>query len=316
MSSDTASAPPPPWAGLRTAVRTLADVDLPPDELLTHLDDLVIRLSADEGARATGKPPGGSAPRACMWSTTRSPGTAPSPGRATRRPSWSPRRAPRTSWTSPAGPPLGLGGLPFETVEVELPEWSILALYTDGLLQAREHDIDEALDSMFTALVRPASTLDAVCDRVLTALLTHPPEDDVALLVARTRALHADKVVVWDVPPDPSVVAQARRDATDQLTAWGLDDAAFVTELVVSELVTNAIRYGEPPIQLRLIHEKNTLICEVSDASGTAPHMRRARIFDEGGRGLLLVAQLAQRWGTRHTLVGKTIWAEQTLVGP
>ncbi|WP_330295235.1 SpoIIE family protein phosphatase [Streptomyces sp. NBC_00503] len=301
---------------LRTAVRTLADVDLPPDELLTHLDDLVIRLSADEGGQGDGEAAGGIG-TTCLYVVYDPITRHCTVARAGHPPPVvvSPEGS-AYLLDVPAGPPLGLGGLPFETVEVELPEWSILALYTDGLLQAREHDIDEALDSMFTALVRPASTLDAVCDRVLTALLTHPPEDDVALLVARTRALHADKVVVWDVPPDPSVVAQARRDATDQLTAWGLDDAAFVTELVVSELVTNAIRYGEPPIQLRLIHEKNTLICEVSDASGTAPHMRRARIFDEGGRGLLLVAQLAQRWGTRHTLVGKTIWAEQTLVGP
>lgn len=215
----------------------------------------------------------------------------------------------------PAGPPLGLGGLPFETLETEIPEGSLLALYTDGLLQPRERDIDESLDSMFAALVRPASSLDTVCDRVLAALLTHRPDDDVALLVARTRALHADKVVVWELPSDPSVVARARRYTTEQLTAWGLDEAAFVTELVVSELVTNAIRYGAPPIELRLIHDDSTLLCEVSDASSTAPHMRRARTFDEGGRGLLLVAQLAERWGTRHSTLGKTIWAEQSLAG-
>ncbi|MER5733580.1 SpoIIE family protein phosphatase [Streptomyces sp. NPDC002138] len=300
---------------LRTAVRTLADVDLPPDELLTHLDDLVIHLSADEAGPDGGDTAGGIG-TTCLYVVYDPITRHCTAARAGHPPPVvvSPEGS-AFLLDVPAGPPLGLGGLPFETVEVELPEWSILALYTDGLLQARDHDVDEALDSMFTALVRPASTLEAVCDRVLTSLLTHPPEDDVALLIARTRALHADKVVVWDVPPDPSNVAQARRDATDQLTAWGLDEAAFVTELVVSELVTNAIRYGEPPIQLRLIHEDTSLICEVSDASGTAPHMRRARIFDEGGRGLLLVAQLAQRWGTRHTAVGKTIWAEQSLVG-
>ena len=122
-----------------------------------------------------------------------------------------------------------------------------------------------------------------------------------------------DQVATWDLAPEPSAVVRASAStATDQLTAWGLDDAAFVTELVVSELVTNAIRYAEPPIQLRLIHDR-TLICEVSDASSTAPHLRRARTYDEGGRGLLLVAQLTQRWGTRHTPTGKTIWAEQSV---
>lgn len=130
------------------------------------------------------------------------------------------------------------------------------------------------------------------------------PSDDIALLIARTNALNTDRTTTWDIPADPAAVAQARKDATAQLEAWGLDDAGFVTELVVSELVTNAIRYAEPPIQLRLIHDRN-LICEVSDASATAPHMRRTRTFDEGGRGLLLVAQLTAAWGTRQTTQGK-----------
>jgi two-component sensor histidine kinase len=100
--------------------------------------------------------------------------------------------------------------------------------------------------------------------------------------------------------------------AGEQVAAWGLDETAFATELIVSELVTNAIRYGEAPIRLRLIRG-STLICEVSDGSNTAPHLRRARVFDEGGRGLLLVAQVAERWGSRQTPTGKTIWAEQPL---
>ncbi|MFG2294438.1 SpoIIE family protein phosphatase [Streptomyces sp. NPDC048603] len=300
---------------LRTAVRTLADVDLPPDELLTHLDDLIIHLSADETDRDSGDAAGGIG-TTCLYVVY-----DPVTRRCTVARAGHPPPAVVSPEGSvyfldvPAGPPLGLGGLPFETVEVDLDEGSILAMYTDGLLQAREHDIDEALDTMFSALTRPAATLETVCDRVLAALLTHRPEDDVALLIARTRALHADRVVVWDLASDPSEVAQARRNTTDQLTAWGLEDASFVTELLVSELVTNAIRYGQPPVQLRLIHENSTLICEVSDASSTAPHMRRARTFDEGGRGLLLVAQLAQRWGTRHAPIGKTIWAEQSLTG-
>nr|WP_250280007.1 ATP-binding protein [Frankia sp. Cppng1_Ct_nod] len=93
---------------------------------------------------------------------------------------------------------------------------------------------------------------------------------------------------------------------------WGLEPVAFTTELVVSELVTNAIRHARAPLQLRLILD-SSLICEVSDASSTAPHLRRARTFDEGGRGLFLVAALTQRWGTRQTLCGKTIWAEQSI---
>ena len=148
----------------------------------------------------------------------------------------------------------------------------------------------------------------------MDALLAGPPSDDVALLLARTCALPPEKVVTWEIPADAEHVARARELAAEQMRVWRLDEASFITELVVSELVTNAIRYGGPPIQLRLIHN-SSLICEVSDSSSTAPHLRRARVTDEGGRGLLLVAQLTQRWGTRYSAAGKTIWCEQTLPG-
>jgi serine phosphatase RsbU (regulator of sigma subunit)/PAS domain-containing protein/anti-sigma regulatory factor (Ser/Thr protein kinase) len=299
---------------LRTAVRTLADVDLPADELLTHLDDLVLRLAADEGSADPSAETAGGIGTTCLYavydpvSRRCALARAGHPPPAVVTPDGTVRFL-----DVPAGPPLGLGGLPFEVFETELPEGSLLALYTDGLFEARDHDIDEALDKMFTALGHPATSLDSVCDRVLTELLTHRPEDDIALLVARTRALHEDRVASWELDNEPTVVSLARHYAGDQLSAWGLDEAAFTTELMVSELVTNAIRYGSPPIQLRLIHHGTKLICEVYDSSGTTPHMRRARIFDEGGRGLLLVAQLAERWGTRHDRVGKTVWAEQSV---
>ncbi|GDY80389.1 hypothetical protein SAV31267_098740 [Streptomyces avermitilis] len=166
---------------------------------------------------------------------------------------------------------------------------------------------------MFHALARPAHNLDTVCDRILTTMLTHRPDDDIALLIARTRALNTNQIATFNLPSHPAIVAQARQHTTTQLTTWNLTDTTFTTELIVSELVTNAIRYGHPPIQLRLIHHNHTLTTEVSDTSNTTPHMRRARTYDEGGRGLLLIGQLAQRWGTRHTPTGKTVWTEQTL---
>ncbi|MFD8796661.1 ATP-binding protein, partial [Streptomyces vinaceus] len=100
--------------------------------------------------------------------------------------------------------------------------------------------------------------------------------------------------------------------ATRQLADWGLDELAFAAELMLSELVTNAVRYGTEPIQVRLVHD-TSLICEVSDGSSTAPHLRRAASTEEGGRGLFLVAQLARAWGTRYTPHGKVIWAECAL---
>ncbi|MGP4008516.1 SpoIIE family protein phosphatase [Streptomyces sp. 4N124] len=296
---------------LCTAVRTLADVDLPPDELLTHLDDLVTHLASDdrdEEAAELGA--------TCLYSVydpvTRhlTMAAAGHPPPVVVLPDGTTRLVEIN-----AGPPLGVGGLPFESVDLELPEGAVVALYTDGLIEDRDRDVDHATSELCRALAARTDTLDALCDTVLKAVLPEEPSDDVALLLARTRALGADRVATWDVPPDPAHVAVTRQEAIEQLAAWGLDEAAFVTELVVSELVTNAIRYGEPPIQLRLIRDR-TLICEVSDGSSTSPHLRRAHAYDEGGRGLLLVAQLTQRWGSRQTGRGKTIWAEQPLPPP
>ncbi|MEU7428909.1 SpoIIE family protein phosphatase [Streptomyces sp. NPDC040750] len=293
---------------LRTAVRTLADVDLPPDELLTHLDDLVTHLASGDSGEEVAE-----AGATCLYavydpvSRRLSLAAAGHAAPAVVPPGGSAESVPLS-----AGPPLGVGGLPFEASELELPEGSVVALYTDGLLEGRGRDADAAADDLCRALSVPCDSLDALCDSVLKAVLPDQPGDDVALLLVRTRALGADRVATWDVPPDPAQVAVLRQATGEQLAAWGLEEASFVTELVVSELVTNAIRYGAPPIQLRLIRDR-ALICEVSDASSTSPHLRRAHAYDEGGRGLLLVAQLTQRWGSRQTGGGKTIWAEQPL---
>jgi PAS domain S-box-containing protein len=296
---------------LRTAVRTLADIDLAPDELLTHLDDLVLRLSEETGGDGTGEVGAtclyavyDPVSRRCTLARAGHPPPVMVPPGGTPRPI-----------DLPSGPPLGLGGLPFESADLLLPEGTVLSFYTDGLIENRRLDLDAAQDLLCTALSGASGSLDETCDRVLHALL--PPggaADDVALLLARTRGLPASQVATWDVPSDPSLVAPIRKQVLDQLAAWSLTEASFTAELVVSELVTNAIRYGAPPIRLRLIHDTATLICEVSDTSHTAPHLRRAKTWDEGGRGLLLVAQLTQRWGSRHTAEGKTIWAELGLL--
>ncbi|WP_405606377.1 SpoIIE family protein phosphatase [Streptomyces sp. NBC_00076] len=302
---------------LRTAVRTLADIDLMPDELLTHLDDVVIRLQKEEEqgtdetsatclyavydpvSRVCSMASAGHLVPAVVTPAGVSDGLAVS-----RRAHFPELRV---------GPPLGLGGLPFEMSQFQLPEGSLLALYTDGLIESRTRDVDTGLDLLRHVLEEASTELEDTCDQLLSELRPVRSPDDVALLVARTRVLDADHVLTLDLPSDPEIVAQARACAVGQLTSWGLVEMAFATELIVSELVTNAIRYGRPPIQLRLILE-STLIVEVSDSSSTAPHLRRARVFDEGGRGLLLVAKIAGHWGTRHTREGKVIWAETSLL--
>ncbi len=299
---------------LRTAVQTLADVDLEPEELLTRLDDVVARLASEQELSAGAVDLSATClyavydpvSRCCTLARAGHPLPAVvKPGGAAEY------------LDLPAGPPLGLGGLPFEEVEVELPEGSLLVLYTDGLIESRQRDIDAGQDAMRKALsevhLRPCGpSLDTVCDSLVDALLPEQAGDDAALLLARTHALPANRIATWNLPADPAVVADARARAARQLAAWGLEEITFTTELLVSELVTNAIRHAHEPIQLRIILD-GMLTCEVSDGSSSAPQLRRADRYDEDGRGLMLVAQLAERWGTRHTATGKIIWAQQPL---
>ncbi|MFJ1653965.1 SpoIIE family protein phosphatase [Streptomyces sp. NPDC088337] len=297
---------------LRTAVSTLADIDLAPDELLTHLDDVVARLSAEAGAE--GRP--GEVGATCLYAVYDPVSRRCTLARAGHPPPMLiPPDGPPRRVELPSGPPLGLGGLPFESVELQLAEGSVLCFYTDGLVESRERDTDAGHRLLCEALAARDGSLEEACDRVLRTLLpAGSASDDAALLLARTRALPPSQVATWDIPADPSLVAPVRKQVVDRLDDWGLSEAAFTTELVVSELVTNAIRYGTPPIRLRLIHDEAHLTCEVSDTTHTAPHLRRAKTWDEGGRGLLLVAQLTRRWGSRHTAEGKTIWAELGLL--
>ncbi|WP_406728709.1 SpoIIE family protein phosphatase [Streptomyces sp. GD-15H] len=301
---------------LRTAVRTLAALDLPPEEVLAHLDDLVSGPARDEGAEPEGTY-GQSVGSGCLYVVY-----DPVDGRCAMAAAGHPVPALVTPDGTVGfvdllvGPPLGVGGPPFEAMELSLAEGSTLALHTDGLLTDTETGSTAGgQDRLLQALQEAPPSLETRCRAVVDALVPVRPYDDVALLTARTRLLDADQVAVRDLPVDPAVVAEARRTATRQLAHWGLDELVFTTELIVSELVTNAIRHAVGPVRLRLIRER-ALVCEVFDGGATTPHLRHPRAMDEGGRGLLLVSQLAQRWGTRFVPDGKVIWAEQSLTGP
>ncbi|MFB7557340.1 SpoIIE family protein phosphatase [Streptomyces brevispora] len=297
---------------LRTAVQNFSTLDLPPDELLSHLDELVARMDQDEqvvgGIAVTGA--------TCLYAiydavTGRcSVARAGHPGPALVLPDHTVEFP-----EIPAGLPLGIGGMPFEATELQVPEGSRLVLYTDGLIERLDRDFDSGLEQLSQALADRDRTPEETCDDVLEAMLPTRPGDDVVLLVARTRTLDPARRMQWEVARDASAVAGVRKEATEWLADQGLDEEGFVTELILSELVTNAIRYGSEPITVRLLYDR-ALICEVSDCSSTSPHLRYAEATDEGGRGLFLVAQFAERWGTRYTARGKVIWSEQTLDEP
>ncbi|MFC8196548.1 SpoIIE family protein phosphatase [Streptomyces sp. NPDC060006] len=306
---------------LRTAVRTLALLDLEPAEVLSALDEIARGLGTPGGTQQSTR--GARQSRdadlsevylaTCVYavydSVTRRctfanaghlPPVLVEPGESA------------LMLDVPPGMPLGVGGEPFEEVEVELPEGALLALYTDGLVESRDHPLDEGLQALVGALVDPSDPLEDVCDHVLNTLDTHHGEDDIALLMARVQGLPAESVGDWTLPREPRSVGRAREFARNQLVGWDLEPLVDTAELLVSELVTNALRYGEGEIRLRLLLDR-TLVCEVWDAGLVQPRRRRARDTDEGGRGLQLVGLLSAAWGSRRTPRGKTVWFELPL---
>ncbi|MFI5999313.1 SpoIIE family protein phosphatase [Streptomyces sp. NPDC051366] len=321
-------------ARLRTAVQTLADLDLDPGELLTHLDDLVLGFSDEQTAGESGSEHSEHSEHlersepavlgaTCLYAVydpvTRqcAAATAGHPPPFLLPPGEEP-----VSVGMVPGPPLGVGGVPFEVTEFGVRPGSMLAFFTDGLVGSRGGDIDEGMERLKVSLAEagagadPSRPLGGIGQSVFDEVRPQTPVDDAALLLARIRPLSSDQVAEWELEPDLSLVAHARELVVGQLSDWHLEELGFVTELVASELVTNAIRYAGGPVGLRLIRDRGVLVCEVSDPSSTQPRLRRARETDEGGRGLFLVAQLTDRWGSRFTRTGKTIWTEQPIGGP
>ncbi|MFL4909329.1 SpoIIE family protein phosphatase [Streptomyces sp. MMS24-I2-30] len=302
---------------LRTAVRTLADLDVPPDELFGRLNDLVSELGEDFYATclyAVFDP----VARTCSYAlaghpppvVVRSDGTVHSPVVA-------------------ADPPLGAAHPPFETHQLQLPDESLLVLCTDGLVESAIQDVEQGMTRLRKVLAQEPSSaacfrtadedddvrrLEELCDTVVSALLPdrRQTNDDAALFIVHTRSTAPGDVACCDLPEDPRAAGQAREYIREQLTAWGLADLVLTTELLASELVGNVVRHATGPIRLRLLRSRS-LVCEVYDGSLTTPRIRHASCTDEGGRGLQLVAAVSRRWGARYLHDGKCIWAEQEL---
>ena len=298
---------------LRTAVRSLAAFDLPPDELMARLHATAGHLAAERAGLPLGDPVRREALTAdCVYAVhdpLSSTCTLAAAGALTPlvvRPD-----ATVVLPTAPAGPRLGTApDAPFAATEIDVPDGSVLVFTSDPLLTSYLSEVSGPLPSAPHFRDRP---LQDLCDALVYALAAGPGIGAAAVIVARTRAFPPDRRASWPLDSSPAAVAVARRRTREQLAAWGLDgETADDTQLIVSELVTNAVRYGTAPIGLRLIHDR-TLTCEVRDAGSASPHLRHAGVVEEGGRGLFITAQLAQAWGTRYTASGKTIWTEQTL---
>ncbi|GHJ35544.1 SpoIIE family protein phosphatase [Streptomyces sp. TS71-3] len=296
---------------LRTSVQNFAILELDPAEVLGHMEDLVQRLAAETPTNRSD-----TSGATCLYAvydpTTRQCtfASAGQPAPLFVRPDGTTEQL-----DVPPGPPLGVGGMPYESTTLTLEPGGILALFTDGLLELDPYangDGQRSVERRLAELYREGRSLEAMGDDLLAGAVRSEPRDDIAVLLARVNAVDPGSVAVWEFPAEAGSVAEARTAVIGQLEAWDLTHLVFTTELVVSELVTNAVRYAWAPIRVRLLRDQ-VLICEVSDPSNTQPRLIRAEATDEGGRGLFIVAQCTTRWGARYTSQGKTIWTEQPL---
>ncbi|MEV5355188.1 SpoIIE family protein phosphatase [Streptomyces sp. NPDC052693] len=290
---------------LRTTAQTLAGLDLPPQEVLHHLDEQAQRLGVDRMAT-------------CLYAVYDPVAHRITIANAGHPPPVLLHLGGRAEVLRvPAGAPIGVGGVDFEAVELDAPAGATLLLYTDGLVESRLRDVWTGIEQLREKLAATAQLtgpdhpppLEALCDEVLDMLGPGDRDDDIALLAARFDGIAPSDVAYWFLEPEDAAPGRARRLARRALQRWGLEELSDSVELLVSEVVTNAVRYASRPVTLRLLRT-DVLRCEVGDDVPQLPRLRQARATDEGGRGLYLVNRLARRWGATRLSTGKVVWFE------
>ncbi|MFI8002584.1 SpoIIE family protein phosphatase [Streptomyces sp. NPDC086010] len=286
---------------LRTVARTLMTLDIAPDRVLARLDLATRDLEDDQVATCL----------CAVYDPADSSYTIASAGHP-------PPLLVDAGGTAryvdvPVGAPLGAGVIPYDPLRLRGPVGARLVLYTDGLIKTRTDDVDVQLETLRTSVATmPPELLDS------GKPLTCPRPDDgrfdeAVLLVAGGHELPADvRMREWDLPTEGNPASTARKLVTEQLALWGLGELADVTELVVSELVGNALRYGGGPGRLRLLRDER-LVVELADTGPDLPQIQHADVSDEGGRGLQLINLLCRSWGSCRTATGKVVWAEQNI---
>ncbi|MFS0697319.1 SpoIIE family protein phosphatase [Streptomyces nitrosporeus] len=286
---------------LRAVARTLMTLDIAPDRVLARLDLATRDLEDDQVATCL----------CAVYDPADHSYTIASAGHPP--PLLVERDGTPRFLDVPVGAPLGAGVIPYDPLRLCVPEGGRLMLYTDGLVKTRTDDIDTQLARLRAAVAAmPPGQID---DGALLGALRKGDArfDEAVLLVAESSPLpDGVGLRVWDLPTEGNPASTARRLITEQLARWGLADLADVTELVVSELVGNALRYGGGPGQVRLLRDERLRV-EVSDTGPDLPQIQHADVSDEGGRGLQLINLLCHRWGSCRTVDGKVVWAEQII---
>jgi serine phosphatase RsbU (regulator of sigma subunit) len=291
---------------LRTAIHTLAMLELPPADSLQQLDELMHTLGEREPHFAT-----------CAYAVYDAVSGECEVAVAGHLPPLLVHPDGSNELLDvPPAPPLGIGDGEVESRRFQIEDGSLFVLYTDGLVENKGQDISDGL-ARLRGIFGPGSPtrpLEDLCKATLDGVYSDHQRDDIAVLIARLRRLSEDSYASWTLAPKLTSVREARSVLAEPMKRWGLEDMIPTTELLVSELVTNAVRYSRGEVTLRLVNEK-ALVCEVLDNSGALPRLRQASGQDENGRGLQVVRQLAHRWGARRTATGKVVWCQQPLPG-
>ncbi|MFC1444348.1 ATP-binding SpoIIE family protein phosphatase [Streptacidiphilus sp. N1-10] len=291
---------------LRTAVRAYARLDLPPHEVLQLLDGLASEIDATLIATCVYAVYDPSEQRLVYASAGHLPLMIREADGSVTRPE------------EPCGPPLGTGGYLHTSASVALGTGATGVLYTDGLVERREQDIDEGLDALARTFAGATGQPDVICARLLRAMgVTPDHDDDVAALVFQLPERDSETAELFrsaslDLLGGAEAVSSARAFTSGVLASWRLGEELLdLGVLAVSELVSNSFTHGHPPMRLRLRRTDRRLTVEVTDADDHLPRRRRAEPADETGRGIAIIATIASSWGTRRTPDGgKAVWCD------
>jgi hypothetical protein len=291
---------------LRTAIHTLAMLELPPAESLQQLDELMHTLGEREPHFAT-----------CAYAVFDAvSGNCEVAVAGHLPPLLVHPDGSNELLDVPPAPPLGIGDGEVESRQFQVEDGSLFVLYTDGVVENRDRDISDGLARLRDIFGpgSPTRPLEDLCKATLDGVYSDHQRDDIAVLIARLRRLPTENYASWTLAPKLTSVRHARSVISEPMKRWDLEELIPTTELLVSELVTNAVRYSRGEVTLRLVNEK-ALVCEVLDTSAALPRLRQPSGEDENGRGLQVVRQLSKRWGARRTPTGKVVWCEQPLPG-
>ncbi len=282
---------------LRAAVRAYARLDLPPADLLEFLDGIVRDLGPDQIVT-------------CLYAVF-------DPADRTLRFANAGHLPPiivgpvdgATVLAETDDPPLGVGLYNLRQEEVILSPGATVVLYTDGLVERRGDDLEAGIESLRHLSAQLSGPLADAPETLVRGRLPQGPDDDVAVLVARVDPSGATTGLRFGYDSLDIDISEARRAVADHLRAVGAAESVVEDAiLVTSELLTNATLHALPPVELRVIGDDTELRIEVHDHASYEPRKQRPDAEDEHGRGLQIVAAIADRWGTRPTDAGKTVW--------